>query len=165
MRLRSGYRPDERIVLLQLRELAVGAFSRVAGAPLIGGNRVRLLENGRENYPAWLEAIGAAKEHVHFENYFVVEDATGRDFAAALAAKARAGVRVRVIYDWIGNRGRASGRFWRELRAAGVDVRVYNPPRLSSPLGWLSRDHRKVLVVDNEVGFIAGLCVGSMWVG
>jgi cardiolipin synthase len=165
MRLRSGYRPDERVVLLQLREVAVGALSRVAGAPLIGGNEVRLLRNGSENYPAWLKAIGEAQDHVHFENYFFVEDETGRAFAEALAAKARAGVRVRVIYDWVGNRGRASRHFWRELRTAGVEVRVYNPPRLSSPLGWLSRDHRKMLVVDNEVGFIAGLCVGSMWVG
>jgi cardiolipin synthase A/B len=165
MRLRSGSRPDDRIVLLQLREVAVGAFSRVAGAPLIGGNRVRLLENGRENYPAWLAAIRGARDHVHFENYFFVEDDTGREFADALTAKARAGVRVRVIYDWVGNRGRASRHFWRSLRAAGVEVRVYNPPRLSSPLGWLSRDHRKTLVVDNEVGFIAGLCVGSMWIG
>jgi cardiolipin synthase A/B len=101
----------------------VGAFSRVAGAPLIGGDRVRLLENGRENYPAWLDAIGAAKDHIHLESYFIKEDQTGRRFAAALAAKARAGVQVRVIHDWVGNRGRTSRRLWRELRAAGVEVR------------------------------------------
>jgi len=165
MRLRSGSRPDERIVLLRMRELAVGAFSRIAGAPLIGGNLVRLLENGRDNYAAWLAAIRAAREHIHFENYFVREDATGLEFAEALAQKARAGVHVRIIYDWVGNLGRASRHFWRGLRDAGVEVRAYNPPRLSSPLALVSRDHRKMLVVDNEVGFIAGLCVGGMWVG
>jgi len=46
-----------------------------------------------------------------------------------------------------------------------VEVRCYNPPRFDSPLGWLSRDHRKMLAVDGEVGFISGLCVGRMWVG
>src|SRR5690606_25589235 len=56
-------------------------------------------------------------------------------------------------------------RFWRTLRAAGVEVRAYNPPQLSSPLGWISRNHRKTLVVDGSVGFVAGLCVGRMWVG
>jgi len=165
MRHRSRSAPDERTALVQLRELAAGAFSRTAGAPLIGGNHVRLLQDARENYPRWLEAIRSARDHVHFESYFIEEDDTGREFADALSAKAREGVRVRLIYDWMGNLGKASRRFWRSLRSAGVEVRCYNPPRLSSPLGWLSRDHRKMLVVDNDVGFIAGLCVGSMWVG
>src|SRR5690606_34298206 len=51
------------------------------------------------------------------------------------------------------------------LRAAGGEVRAYNPPRLDSPFGWLSRDHRKMLVVDGEVGFVTGLCVGDAWIG
>jgi cardiolipin synthase len=157
--------PDERGALLPLRELADRAFSRTAGAPLIGGNDVRLLEDARENYPRWLDAIRSAQDHVHFENYFIQEDETGREFAEAFMAKAREGVRVRLIYDWMGGFRRASRRFWRSLRSAGVDVRCYNPPRFASPLGWVSRDHRKSLVVDHEVGFIAGLCVGSMWVG
>ena len=165
MKQRSRSAPDERTALAQLRELAASAFSRAAGAPLIGGNHVRLLENARENYPRWLDAIRSAKDHVHFESYFIREDDTGREFADALSAKAREGVRVRLIYDWMGNFRKASRRFWRSLRSAGVEVRSYNPPRLSSPFGWFSRDHRKMLVTDNEVGFIAGLCVGSMWVG
>ncbi len=126
---------------------------------------MRLLEDARENYPRWLDAIRSAKDHVHFESYFIQEDNTGREFADALCAKAREGVRVRLIYDWMGNFRRASRRFWRSLRSAGVQVRSYNPPQLTSPLGWLSRDHRKTLVVDNALGFISGLCVGRMWVG
>jgi cardiolipin synthase len=140
-------------------------FSRAAGAPLVGGNHVRLLVDGRENYPAWLAAIRAAKERVHFESYFIQDDAIGREFAEALSSKAREGVRVRIIYDWMGGLSRAGRGFWSSLRSAGVEVRAYNPPRLSSPLGWLSRDHRKTLVVDNETGFVTGLCVGSMWIG
>jgi cardiolipin synthase len=132
---------------------------------LIGGNRVRLLRDAGENYPAWLNAIHAAKDYIHFENYFVYEDKTGREFADALIAKAREGVHVRLIYDWLGGVGKTSRRFWNRLRSGGVDVRCYNPLRLDSPLGWLSRDHRKTLVVDSEVAFITGLCVGRMWLG
>ncbi|MBM3548835.1 MAG: cardiolipin synthase B [Alphaproteobacteria bacterium] len=148
-----------------MRALAAQAFSRAAGAPLIDGNRVRILEDARENYPAWLEAIRSAKRRIHFEAYFIRDDETGRSFAEALAAKARDGVAVRLVYDWFGNLGKASSRFWEHLRGAGVDVRCYNPPQLDSPLAWVSRDHRKMLEVDGEVAFITGLCVASYWAG
>ena len=147
------------------RMLAEQAFSRAGGAPLVPGNRVRLLRDAAENYPAWLEAIGGAARTIHFESYIIHEDAAGRQFAELLAAKARAGVRVRLIYDWLGGLGHASRSFWRALRQAGVEVRCFNPPRFDSPFGWLSRDHRKVIVVDGEVAFVTGLCVGQRWVG
>jgi len=148
-----------------VRVLAEGAFSRAAGAPLIGGNRVRLLKDAKENYPAWLDAIGNAKRQIHFECYIIHEDSAGREFAAALIESAGRGVRVRVAYDWMGGFGKTSRSFWKNLRSAGIEVRCYNPPHLDSPLGWVSRDHRKMLAVDGEVGFIAGLCVGDAWVG
>lgn len=147
------------------RGLAEQAFSRASGAPLVSGNSVRLLIDAAENYPAWLAAIAAARDHVHFESYIIHDDSAGLEFANALIAKAQEGVRVRLIYDWLGGFGKASRAFWKRLRTGGVEVRCYNPPRLDSPLGWLSRDHRKMLVVDDEVGFITGLCVGRMWVG
>ncbi len=147
------------------RTLADQAFSRVAGAPLVDGNRVRLLKDAAENYPAWLEAIAAARRYVYFESYIIREDAIGERFAEALIAAAKRGVRVRVIYDWLGGFGKTSRAFWSRLRAGGVEVRCYNPPRFDSPLGWLSRDHRKMVSVDGEVGFVTGLCVGQMWAG
>src|SRR5262245_43756398 len=153
----APYRPE--------RSLAEQAFSRAAGAPLVAGNRVRLLRDAEENYPAWLEAIAAAKRFVHFECYIIHEDEMGRRFADALAAKAREGVPVRLVNDWLGSLGNASRRFWRGLRAAGVEVRTYNPPQVDSPFGWLSRDHRKMLGVDGSVSFVTGLCVGQMWAG
>jgi cardiolipin synthase A/B len=148
-----------------VRALADQAFSRAAGAPLVEGNRVRLLKDAKENYPAWLDAIGAARRYIHFESYIIHEDEAGGMFADALIAKAQEGVRVRLVYDWMGGFGKTSRRFWNHLRAGGVEVRCYNPPRLDSPLGWLSRDHRKMLTVDGQVGFVTGLCVGRMWVG
>ena len=86
-------------------------------------------------------------------------------FGDAFVAKAREGVRVRLICDWLGGLGTASRAFWSRLCAGGVDVRCYNPARWDSPFGWLSRDHRKTLCVDAEVGFVNGLCVGQMWMG
>jgi cardiolipin synthase len=155
----------ERASAPPVRELADQAFSRAAGAPLVEGNSVRLLIDARQNYPAWLDAIEDAEHHINFESYIIHEDSAGWRFADALVGKARAGVRVRLIYDWMGGFGKTSRSFWNHLRASGVEVRCYNPPRFDSPLGWLSRDHRKMLSVDGQVGFITGLCIGRMWEG
>jgi len=152
-------------VTLETRFHAERAFARAAGAPLVPGNAVRLLRDAGENYPAWLDAIRAAKRCVHFEMYIFADDAVGARFVAAFAAKAGEGVPVRVTYDWVGALGNSSRRQWRELAQAGVEVRCYNPPHLSEPLGWLSRDHRKCLVVDGQVAFVTGLCVGQSWEG
>ena len=124
---------------------------------------MRLLCDARENYPAWREALSGAKRYILFEQYIVENDSVGREFAMLLAERARAGVRVHVIVDWLGCWRALS--LWRSARDAGVDVRVFNPPQLSSPLGWLSRDHRKTIVVDGEVGFVSGLCLSERWLG
>lgn len=145
--------------------LAQQAFSRATGAPLVEGNSIRLLVDARENYPAWLEAIREARHHIYVEAYIIYDDDVGRMFADALIAKAKEGVRVRVVYDWMGGFMRSSRRYWSRLRAAGVQVRCYNPPRLASPLGWLSREHRKTISVDGRIGVVAGLCIGRLWAG
>src|SRR5262245_34239589 len=145
--------------------LAEQAFWRAAGARLIPGNSARILKDATENYPAWLEAIESARRTIHFESYIIHEDAQGQVFADALTKKARDGVRVRLIYDWVGAFNVASNKFWRRLRGAGVEVRCFNPPRFDNPFGWLGRDHRKMITVDGRIGFVSGLCVGLMWVG
>jgi len=141
------------------------AYGRATGAPLVRGNRVRLLRDAEENYPAWLDAIESARRTINFESFIIHEDEAGREFGAALAEKARQGVRVRVIYDWLGAVGKTSRKFWRTLREAGVEVRAFNPPDFTEPFGWLNRDHRKMLSVDGRIGFVTGLCVGQDWVG
>jgi cardiolipin synthase A/B len=145
--------------------LSERALSRTAGAPLVTGNSVRILKDASENYPAWFDAIKSAKRKIYFESYIIHEDEQGLMLADALAAKVREGVRVRLIYDWLGGIWASSRKFWKRMRDAGIEVRCFNPPRLDSPFGWLSRDHRKMIAVDGEVGFITGLCVGQMWVG
>lgn len=141
------------------------AFTRAAGSPLVTGNGVRLLKDAAGNYPAWLAAIHGAETKIFFENYIFHDDETGAQFAEALKSKARDGVRVRLIYDWMGCVGKASRRFWRALREAGVDVRCFNPPQLSRPFDWLHRNHRKTLAVDGRVGFVSGLCIDQVWAG
>jgi len=147
------------------RELADQALSRAAGAALIPGNQIRLLRDAEENYPAWIRAIESARHWIHFEAYIIYEDRAGRQFAELLSAKAREGVPVRLVCDWVGSLGTASKKFWRRLAQAGVEVRFFNPPRLDSPFGWISRDHRKLIAVDGSVAFVAGLCVGEFWAG
>ncbi|MGH9816964.1 MAG: phospholipase D-like domain-containing protein [Candidatus Acidiferrales bacterium] len=100
-----------------VRALADQAFSRAAGAPLIEGNRIRLLKDAQQNYPAWLDAIAEAQHHIYFESYTLHEDDAGRTFADALIAKAREGLRVRLVYDWMGGLGKTSRSFWNHLRA------------------------------------------------
>ncbi|HQR17596.1 MAG TPA: hypothetical protein PK948_04475, partial [Gemmatimonadales bacterium] len=109
--------------------MAERALARAGGTRFIPGNATRLLLDGPEAYPAMLDAIDRAESWIHFENYIIRDDATGRRFAEALAARARAGVTVRLLTDWLGSRG-FGRRLAADLRAAGVELRRFNPPRV-----------------------------------
>ncbi|HTE16718.1 MAG TPA: phospholipase D-like domain-containing protein, partial [Burkholderiales bacterium] len=148
-----------------LRLLAEQALSRTAGAPLVPGNHVRLMKNAKENYPAWLAAIASARRTLFFENYIIENDSVGERFVAALSERARAGVQVRVIYDWFGGLGLGSRRLMEPLAKVGAEVRVFNAPWIGSPFGWLQRDHRKMMAVDGRIGYVSGLCVSARWEG
>ena len=148
-----------------LRTYAAQLLSRSAGAPLVEGNNVRILRDAAENFPEWLRAIESAERTVYLECYIISDDPTGRRFAEALAARARAGVKVRLLYDWVGCLGESGSRFYRGLREAGVEVRCFNPARLDNPFGWLTRDHRKMLAVDGCIGFVTGHCLSARWEG
>jgi cardiolipin synthase len=147
----------------QFQLLADQAFARTAGAPLVGGNAVRLLKDGNENYAAWLDAIQHAKRWIHFETYILHDDKIGKIFADALCERARAGVKVRLLVDWLGSLLKSGPGFWRTFAKAGVEARSFGYPTIDSPLGWVSRDHRKSLVVDGRIAFVSGLCVGDSW--
>ena len=152
-------------VTTPLRILAEQAFSRAAGAPLLGGNSVQVLKDAAENFPAWLAAIRSARRSILFEHYIVANDDVGREFVAALAERARSGVRVRVIHDWFGSLSFGRANLFRPLVEAGASVRTFNPPRLDSPFAWLTRDHRKLICVDGDIAFVSGLCVSRKWTG
>jgi cardiolipin synthase A/B len=148
-----------------LRLLAEQALSRAAGAPLLGGNALELLIDAAAHFDAWLKAIRSAQQRVLLENYIVCDDEIGRQFRDALAERAGAGVMVRVIIDWFGCLGQSSRAFWDPLRVAGGQVRVFNPPKLGEPFAWVSRDHRKLLVVDGTYGSLSGVCISAKWSG
>ena len=147
-----------------LRRFAEQALTRAGGAPLVPGNEARILKDAGEHYPAWLAAIESARHTVYIENYIVADDRIGRQFVAALTQKAREGVKVRAISDWIGSFG-ASAALWKPLFDAGGAFRWFNRPRFLSPFGWLSRDHRKMLAVDGRIGYVTGLCISEKWLG
>lgn len=140
------------------------ALDRATGARPIPGNLVRHIAISSDALNAMLDMIAGAARTVHFENYIIHDDHTGNRFATALAERARAGVRVRVLYDAFGSRSTSSG-FWRELRSHGAEVRPFRPIWTSGPIEAFSRDHRKLLVVDGERAMTGGLCIGDEWAG
>jgi cardiolipin synthase len=139
-------------------------LNRAAGGRPIPGNRVRLLTDGPATYDVMLGHIATAERRVHLENYIVRDDATGWRFAEALAGRARAGLRVRLLFDWLGSIS-TGRRYWRFLRSAGVEVRCFNPPHLFRVFANLTRNHRKVLVCDAGRAVIGGQCIGDEWSG
>jgi cardiolipin synthase A/B len=138
------------------------ALERASDAPLRTGNRLTLLRNGPETFDVWLEEIGRAEKWIHLEYFQFEGGRIGRRFAEVLTQKASEGVHVRLLYDWMGSL-LVPHSFWRELRGAGVEVRVVNPPALSSPLRVFERDHRKLLAVDGRYASTGGLSVADLW--
>ena len=126
----------------------------------VGGNELRLLHSGVEYFPALIAAIDRARHEVHLETYIFADDATGRRIAAALAAAARRGVVVRVLVDGFGARDFESG-LGRELAEAGAEALVYRPEagRFTFRRHRLRRLHRKLAVIDGELGFAGGINV------
>lgn len=141
-------------------------LARATGSETISGNRLRLQFDGPDTFSMWLEAIESAQRFVYFENYLVRDDIVGREFRDALMRKARSGVAVYVLYDWVGCWATPRS-FWKPLREAGAHVAAFNPPTVAfvNPFGALQRDHRKLVVVDGEVAHLGGLCVGQEWAG
>jgi cardiolipin synthase len=125
------------------------------------GNQVKLLRAGGETFPAMLAAIGAAQRSICFETYIYEHDRTGQRFADALIERARAGVKVRFIYDAVGGFG-MDAAFVGTLRAAGVELLEYHPVApWRKRFNLKNRDHRKIIVIDDEVGFTGGINIGD----
>ncbi len=142
--------------------------SEVPDAPWfpVGFDSVRLLRDGVQAFPAMLRAIGSARSEVLLEMYWIGDDAVGASFREALVERARAGVRVCVIYDALGSIG-ITPAWWRPLFAAGghaVEFHSLSPLDLRFQLERLeTRDHRKLLVVDGMDGFTGGINLALPW--
>lgn len=133
------------------------------GPPLLAGTRVRVL-NGDEIFPPMLAAIRGARISITFETYIYWSGDIGAEFAQALAGRARQGVRVHVLLDWVGS-VKMDTNLIETMTRAGVQVRRFHPPHWSH-LGRMNhRTHRKLLVVDGRDAFTGGVGVAPHWMG
>ena len=127
----------------------------------VAARDVRLLVNADQAFPEMLSAIDAARSSVDLETYILNDDDAGHSFQAALVRAAGRGVRVRLIYDWVGSLG-LSRDFLRGLVEGGVAVSAYHPLAINRPVWALNhRDHRKILIVDEDVSFTGGLNIAE----
>lgn len=134
------------------------------GPPFVQGAKVRALLNGDEIFPPMLASIRSAKVSITFETYIYWSGDIGREFAGALAERARQGVKVHVLLDWVGS-AKMDDSLVAVMTQAGVQIRRFHPPHWSH-LGRLNnRTHRKLLVVDGRVGFTGGVGVAPQWTG
>lgn len=135
----------------------------IVGAPVDIGDAYTVLHNGDEAFPAMLDAIDGAKSRIIFESYVFKDGAIGTRWANALEAAGKRGVTVRVVFDSIGTDMAAQTQ--ERLEAAGVQIHWFNPLRFWQLEEGNYRDHRKVLVVDGDAGFIGGMGVDDQWTG
>jgi cardiolipin synthase A/B len=134
------------------------------GPALLPGNRVEALVNGDRFFPAMLGAIRAARESITLETYIYWSGKIGDEFVAALTERARAGVRVHVLLDWVGS-GKIDKAVFEQMKAAGIEVRLYNPLRWNTLAQMNNRTHRKLLVIDGAIGFTGGAGIADEWTG
>ncbi|MBI5279683.1 MAG: cardiolipin synthase B [Burkholderiales bacterium] len=136
----------------------------LVGPSILDGNKATELINGDAIFPAMLDAIRGAQRSVLFETYIYWSGEVGEQFAEALAERARAGVRVHVLVDWVGS-AKMDASLIDRMKQAGVEVEKYRPLRWYN-LGRLNnRTHRKLLVVDGRVGFTGGVGIAQEWTG
>ncbi len=145
-------------------EQFVRTMGVLLGPAIVGGNRVTALQNGDEIFPAMLEAIRSAKETITFETYIYWSGRIGREFAEALSERARTGVKVHVLLDWLGS-GKMDAELLEMMEGAGVEVLKYHPVRWHSLDRVNNRTHRKLLVVDGRIGFTGGVGIADEWLG
>lgn len=134
------------------------------GPPFLAGTRAQALLNGDEIFPPMLAAIRSAQVSITFETYIYWSGDIGRAFADALAERARQGVKVHVLLDWVGS-AKMDDSLVELMTQAGVQVKLFHPPHWSH-LGRLNnRTHRKLLITDGRLGFTGGVGVAPQWTG
>ena len=152
----ENYTPEMR----QLTELG----RSLCGATFYPDNRVEVYSYGRDKFEALFNDIRAAEEYIHLQYYIIEDDHIGRALRDALIERAKAGVKVRVIYDDFGCWG-VSRKFFRSMREAGIDIhpffKVVFPP-FATRINW--RNHRKLAVIDGEVAYVGGMNVADRYI-
>jgi len=134
------------------------------GPAIIPGNTVQALHNGAEIFPAMLAAIAAARHTITFETYIYWSGHVGEQFAAALIERARNGVRVHLMLDWLGSE-KIAHDLLRRMKQASVEIVRYHALHWYSIGRINNRTHRKVLIIDGQLGFTGGVGIADQWSG
>lgn len=127
-------------------------------------NEVEIYTSGYDFFPSLLMEIGKAEHHIHIDTFIISDDPLGRLIADALIDKARQGIEVRLIYDDVGS-WRTPNSFFTRMRNEGIEVYAFMPvrfPAFTSRVNY--RNHRKICVIDGEVGFIGGMNIARRYV-
>ena len=140
------------------------ALGSLLGPGIVGGNAVTELLNGNQIFPPMLAAIQGAKKSITFETYIYWSGDIGKQFADALSERARAGVRVHVLLDWVGS-ANMDESYLTEMKEAGVQIEKFHKPHWYNLARLNNRTHRKLLVVDGQVGFTGGVGIAPHWMG
>jgi cardiolipin synthase A/B len=136
----------------------------LTGAALSEGNKVEVLRNGVQFFPAMLSAIRGAKKTINVEFYIYWDGEIARQFAETLAERARAGVKINVVLDAVGS-STMSRDLVEFMQRNGIAVEWYHPLRWYTLSRVNHRTHRKLLVIDGEVGFCGGAGIADIWLG
>ncbi|MEO7577963.1 MAG: phospholipase D-like domain-containing protein, partial [Massilia sp.] len=134
------------------------------GPPIVEGNKVEVLLNGDQIFPAMLGAIRGAQKTITFETYIYWSETIGREFSDALIERAKAGVKVHVMLDFVGSI-KMDAAAMDAMKAAGVQLKRYHKPVWWKLARLNNRTHRKLLVVDGKIGFTGGVGIADKWRG
>lgn len=140
-------------------------LARAASSPVTHNNHVTLLYDSTENFPLWEKDIQDAQESILIEMYIFEDDEFGTKVRNFLIQKAQQGVRIILIYDWFGSIKSHYKGFFKPLIAAGAIVCPFNRISFTSGFDILARNHRKLIIIDQKIAFISGLCFSSQWEG
>lgn len=172
---RRNRRKLKRLETLNLQEPSAPRYSQASqshmklidslqGSPCYEGNDIQLFNNGGEKFDSLLRDIRQAKRYINIEYYIFANDTIGRKVADALIERARAGVRVRIIYDSVGS-FKTPGKFFKRLKKEGIEAfpffEVVFPP-FGTRVNW--RNHRKIVIIDGEIGYIGGMNIADRYV-
>jgi cardiolipin synthase len=134
------------------------------GPPIVNGNKVQVLLNGDQIFPSMLGAIRGAQRTITFETYIYWSETIGKEFSDALIERAKAGVKVHVMLDFIGSI-KMDDASMNAMKAAGIELQRYHKPVWWKLARLNNRTHRKLLVVDGKIGFTGGVGIADKWRG
>jgi cardiolipin synthase A/B len=145
-------------------EAFMRALAGSASADVIGSNRITVLKNGIEIFPALLAAIASASRSVHFSTFIYSSGHIPREFADAFSAAAKRGVEVRMVFDKSGSK-KVSSELMAQMRKAGCKIKWFRPIQWYSWAKYNHRTHRKLLIIDGTIAFTGGVGIADEWAG